>query len=131
MAGTRLLVFLLASLAFADNHDKTCSGGDNSFAHFDTESQKQKTVRNVATEGSCSIHRGGETKSMALLMGGHAQMVMASDSEDIFVSIKTTQKYHGTRLPPLLMTWLQTIRPEQVGVALSASIEARLVLKSY
>ena len=35
--------------------------------------------------------------------------------EEIFVSIKTTQKNHVTRLVPLLVTWLQIVpEPEQV-----------------
>ena len=34
--------------------------------------------------------------------------------EDIYVTIKTTQKNHVTRIYPLLLTWLQTIQPDQV-----------------
>lgn len=36
-------------------------------------------------------------------------------SEGIFVSIKTTVKYHNTRLPPILLTWLQNVFPSQVA----------------
>ena len=34
--------------------------------------------------------------------------------DDIYISIKTTRGNHKTRLPILILTWLQTVRPEQV-----------------
>ena len=34
--------------------------------------------------------------------------------EDIYITIRTTQKNHNTRLPPILLTWLQTVQPDQV-----------------
>ena len=34
--------------------------------------------------------------------------------DDVYITIKTTQSNHGTRLVPLLITWLQTVHPEQV-----------------
>lgn len=44
---------------------------------------------------------------------------VASKSEeftqnDIYITIKTTQANHISRLRPLLLTWLQTVQPEQV-----------------
>ena len=35
-------------------------------------------------------------------------------ADDIFITIKTTQKNHKSRVLVLLLTWLQTVRPEQV-----------------
>ena len=34
--------------------------------------------------------------------------------DDVYISIKTTRRNHKTRLPILLLTWLQSVRPEQV-----------------
>jgi hypothetical protein len=58
------------------------------------------------------------TKSISLLAANHAERVKIDGGEGIFVSIKTTGKYHETRLPPLVLTWLQTLQPEQVGVVI-------------
>ena len=33
---------------------------------------------------------------------------------DIYITIKTTHKNHQTRMLPILLTWLQTVQPEQV-----------------
>lgn len=38
--------------------------------------------------------------------------------KDIFISIKTTQRYHSTRLPVILQTWLTTVTPENVSQVL-------------
>ena len=40
---------------------------------------------------------------------------------DIYITIKTTQKNHNTRLRPILLTWLQTVQPDQVYGSLSDS----------
>jgi len=40
--------------------------------------------------------------------------VIVSD-EEIFISIKTAEKYHSSRLPPILLTWLQNVLPSQVS----------------
>ena len=34
--------------------------------------------------------------------------------DDIYITVKTTQKNHKTRMLPILLTWLQTVQPEQV-----------------
>lgn len=65
-----------------------------------------------------AIATKGMTKSMELLVASHAEKAKVNGSEDIFVSIKTTKKYHGTRLPPLVLTWLQTLQPEQVSMVI-------------
>ena len=85
-----MLIFIVLSLTRTANQEEACISDSHG--------------------GSCSVL----TDSMAILTGGHAQNVVVNGSEDIFVSIKTTQKYHSTRLPPLLLTWLQTIHPHQV-----------------
>lgn len=38
-----------------------------------------------------------------------------SQSEGIYFSIKTTQKYHSTRLSILILTWMQTVLSAQVN----------------
>ena len=34
--------------------------------------------------------------------------------DDIYITVKTTQKNHNTRMLPIVLTWLQTVQPEQV-----------------
>ena len=34
--------------------------------------------------------------------------------DNIYITIKTTQKNHNTRIRPILLTWLQTVQPDQV-----------------
>ncbi len=40
--------------------------------------------------------------------------VITPESEGVYVSIKTTTKYHKTRLPSIILTWLQNLSPSQV-----------------
>ena len=35
--------------------------------------------------------------------------------DDINITVKTTEKNHKTRMLPVLLTWLQTVQPEQVS----------------
>ena len=42
------------------------------------------------------------------------QAVRLAEEEDIYVSIKTTSKNHVSRMLPVLLTWLQTLQPQQV-----------------
>lgn len=90
------IVLVLRALACAASSDDVCSSEG---------------------ENSCSVW----TKSsvLELLTGEHQEREVVSGSEDIYVSIKTTQKYHTTRLPPVLFTWLQTINPQQVPTCTS------------
>lgn len=39
--------------------------------------------------------------------------------DDIYITIKTTQKNHNTRLSPILLTWLQTVKPDQVRLPMT------------
>ena len=34
--------------------------------------------------------------------------------DEIYITVKTTHKNHQTRMLPILLTWLQTVQPEQV-----------------
>ena len=49
------------------------------------------------------------------ISGRRPQQVIARGSEGIYVSVKTTEKYHRSRLQLLLLTWLQTLTPHQVS----------------
>ena len=91
-----------------------CATGQKDFcASEDTAS----TETGQQCKNYSSVVEGAHTKTLAmnLLMGGQAERMVVNDSEYIFVSIKTTQKYHATRLPPVLLTWIQTVQPEQVS----------------
>ena len=102
-----MLVFHLARLISSGHTSslETCS----SFSGCDKEDELAGTSK------------GRSTISMSLLAANHAKRVKIDDGEGIFVSIKTTEKYHRTRLPPLVLTWLQTLQPEQVGVFIMLS----------
>lgn len=39
---------------------------------------------------------------------------IADSSEGIYVSVRTTPKYHRSRLPTILLSWMQTVSPAQV-----------------
>lgn len=47
-------------------------------------------------------------------ISNEVQHNIISGSDRVFISIKTTSKYHSTRLPPILFTWLQNVIPSQV-----------------
>ena len=85
------------------------------------------------SEGSCSSDDGTSCKeteslgqlSSSLVSGlndtfilGKQPQRQTSDADDyssaVYISVKTTVSYHESRLAVLLLTWLQTVRPEQV-----------------
>jgi hypothetical protein len=35
-------------------------------------------------------------------------------SSGLYISVRTTSKYHSTRLPPIFLTWFQNVLPGQV-----------------
>ena len=43
-------------------------------------------------------------------------------SSAVYISVKTTVSYHESRLAVLLLTWLQTVRPEQVMPCVSSQL---------
>ena len=91
------------------------------------------------SEESCSSNDGTsckETGSLGQLFSSHVSGLngtfilgkqpqrQTSDVADacssaVYISVKTTVSYHESRLAVLLLTWLQTVRPEQV-MALSS-----------
>ena len=93
---------LLLSLAHTSSLEETCSEDEHSSCEGDLVARTTEVM----------------TKSMSLLTAGHVERVTVDGSQGIFVSIKTTKKYHKTRLPSLILTWLQTLQPEQVGVVI-------------
>ena len=108
-----VLLTLELSLTLATSHNDTCSGGDGLFTVPGEKNENRSNHSGGVAARSCSAPTT-ESTALSLLVGGHQEGVVVNGSEDIFVSIKTTQKYHDTRLPPILLTWLQTIHPWQV-----------------
>lgn len=49
---------------------------------------------------------------------GHYQSKSVQVLKSIYVSVRTARKSHRTRLAPLLVTWMQTISPDQVSAKL-------------
>lgn len=43
-----------------------------------------------------------------------SEVANLAEKEDIYVSVKTTSKNHVSRMLPVLLTWFQTLHPEQV-----------------
>ena len=41
---------------------------------------------------------------------------MRDKTDKIYITVKTSTKYHKKRLAPLLVTWMQTVKPHQVCV---------------
>lgn len=114
MISLALAAFVLSSpqaLVFVASHDNVCSSEAGLFTDSGEDCKNQSIITGGG-ESSCSICT--KSKVLELLIGERQERVVVSGSEGIFVSIKTTQKYHATRLPPILLTWLQTINPQQV-----------------
>ena len=53
------------------------------------------------------------------VLGKQPERCTTSGADDIYISIKTTQRYHKTRVLMLILTWLQTVKPEQVNSIVS------------
>ena len=109
------LAFLSLSLLCLTVQEDYCSRSSEDTV-FTTNGEQCKKNLSVMEE-TPTIHTSAKSMAMKLLMGGKAEKVVVSDSKDIFISIKSTQKYHETRLPPVLLTWIQTVEPEQVSMA--------------
>ena len=54
-----------------------------------------------------------QTEANVSLLGKRLERC-AFAADDVFITIKTTQRNHESRVLVLLLTWLQTVRPEQV-----------------
>lgn len=48
------------------------------------------------------------------IMGRIPHHITVADTSAIHISVKTAVKYHEERLSHLLLTWLQTLLPQQV-----------------
>ena len=48
------------------------------------------------------------------ILGKVPEQRLVPSSSDIFVSVKTSNATEDNRLPPMLLTWMQTIHPKQV-----------------
>lgn len=87
---------------FADEHDGSSVGkGDvtNEDGNERTSDSKEKTVLGRDEEGGPSGSRISESLEL----------------KDIFIAVKTTKKYHRTRLELLIETWISKAK-EQVGI---------------
>ena len=43
-------------------------------------------------------------------------------ADKIYITVKTSTKYHKKRLAPLLVTWMQTVKPHQVCVCVCVCV---------
>ena len=98
-------------------------------------------------EGTCAADGGGGKESVtcreewtrqdgregggavASVLGRRPQRLSVVDSADVHISVKTAAKYHEGRLSLLLLTWLQTLQPQQVHDI--ASYTPLLLIDSY
>lgn len=88
MISLALAVLVLSSphtLVCVAGHDSVCSSEASLFTDCDKDCKNQSG----GGESSCSILT--KSKVLELLIGEHQERVVVSGSEDIFVSIKTTQ----------------------------------------
>ena len=47
---------------------------------------------------------------------------MRDKADKIYITVKTSTKYHKKRLAPLLVTWMQTVKPHQVCVCVCVCV---------
>ena len=45
--------------------------------------------------------------------------------KSIYLSVKTSKKFHEKRLAPLLVTWMQTLNPNQVRIDVIQTIRGK------
>ena len=63
---------------------------------------------------SCSLDQTHAALPVDSIQGRVPHKISAVDTSDIHISVKTATKYHEERLSLLLLTWLQTLEPQQV-----------------
>lgn len=99
----------------ADPRRGTSTGSSTTTA--ETQIQTQPDIHEPATEHSCNLSNlvvlGKPLDNCATLEG-----VKLAEEEDIYVSVKTASKNHVSRMLPVLLTWLQSLKPEQVIIQL-------------
>lgn len=88
-------VVLQVSLSFTDHcpAEETCNGSSSLPAAASLATPTEKLIRAISKK---------------------VQRNVVDSSEGLYVSIKTTLKYHSIRLPHILFTWLQNVFPSQV-----------------
>ena len=52
-------------------------------------------------------------------------------ADKIYITVKTSTKYHKKRLAPLLVTWMQTVKPHQVCVCVCVYVCMCVVMCLY
>lgn len=98
--GSRL--FIVALLLTSTYSASSCSDGEvceeggasSSFSHY--LQPPERVIQQIS-------HQISATEGVA-----------EASSAEIYVSIRTTLKYHSTRLPPILLTWIRKFSPSQV-----------------
>ena len=63
---------------------------------------------------TCSAGLLGQGGGAPRVLGRQPQRLVVAGSSGIHLSVKTAAKYHEERLSLLLLTWLQTVEPQQV-----------------
>lgn len=72
-----------------------------------------------------------------LLLGRPPHRLSVADTSGIHLSLKTALKYHEERLPLVMLTWLQTVEPDQArqlphsSISLSLDCGSELVSVSH
>lgn len=99
-----------------DPGQSTSSGGSTTAAAtHQTQVQTQLVQQQPAFEYSCNLSNlavlGKPLDNCATL-----EAVKLAEEEDIYVSVKTASKNHVARMLPVLLTWLQTVKPQQVMI---------------
>lgn len=97
MAAIVLVFFVVVqvSLSFTDHcpAEETCNGSSSLPEAASLATPTEKLIRAISKK---------------------VQRNVIDSSEGLYVSIKTTLKYHSIRLPHILFTWLQNVFPSQV-----------------
>ena len=88
------------------------SEGNKSFVTVSLSPSLPRTLAPV--EGSCSLVSSLKVLGKSLDRCATSRAVKLAQEEDIYVSVKTTSRNHVSRMLPILLTWFQTLQPEQV-----------------
>ena len=85
---------------------------DTNYCRLDTDTELLPSDRSCRTEGtnpSTSV-----VSEIQRVHGKYPEQHVVPRSSKVHISIKTTSAYHKPRLSLLILTWLQTVAPEQV-----------------
>ena len=93
-------------------------GDGNNSTTGDHRSLATPSIQSVTSvERSCSMVSNMKVLAKPLDRCATYKSVKMVEEEDIYVSIKTTSRNHASRMLPVLLTWLQTLRPKRVRSA--------------